>query len=163
MRGHDDRPPDGFRPLGVTPERAGGYNPIRFHARRVGDALALGFRVGPEHLNPGGRCHGGVLAGFCDMQLAFAILYETPAVATTILPTINLSLDYLAAVLPGAWVQGIGGVVSVTRNFAVAQGVVTADGAPAVRTSGIYKVGGARVTGIDTGAWLRAQVADAIL
>lgn len=160
MSERDHRPPEGFRPLGVTPERAEGYNPIVFHARRIGGALALGFRVGPEHLNPGGRCHGGVLASFCDMQLAFAIMYETLTLATTILPTINLSLDYLAAVLPGAWVEGVGGVVSVTRNFAVAQGVVTADGVPAVRTSGIYKVGGARVTGIDTGAWLRAQVDD---
>ena len=152
------RPPEGFRALDVTPERAEGFNPIVFHARRIGAALALGFRVGPEHLNPGGRCHGGVLASFCDMQLAFAIMYETPTLATTILPTVNLSLDYLAAVLPGAWVEGVGGVVSVTRNFAVAQAVVTADGVAAVRTSGIYKVGGARVTGIDTGAWLRAQV-----
>ena len=92
------------------------------------------------------------------MQLAFAVLYDTPALATTILPTVNLSLDYLAAVLPGAWVQGVGGTVSVTRNLAVAQCVVTADGVPAVRASGTYKVGGARVTGIDTGAWLRAAV-----
>lgn len=151
-------PPEGFRPLAVTPERAQGYNPIAFHARRVDGALALGFRVGPEHLNPGGRCHGGVMAGFCDMQLAFAILYDTPELKTTILPTINLALDYLAAVLPGAWVQGIGGTVSVTRNFAVAQCIVTADGVPALRCSGTFKVGGARVTGIDTGAWLRAQV-----
>ena len=152
------RPPEGFRPLPATDARAQGFNPIALHARRAGGTLALGFRVGPEHCNPGGRCHGGVLATFCDMQLAFAILFDTPALATTILPTVNLSLDYLAAVLPGAWVEGIGGTVSVTRNLAVAQCVVTADGVPAVRTSGIYKVGGARVTGIDTGAWLREAV-----
>ena len=29
-----------------------GYNPIAFHARRIDGALALGFRVGPEHLQP---------------------------------------------------------------------------------------------------------------
>jgi uncharacterized protein (TIGR00369 family) len=150
--------PEGFRALEVTPERDRGYNPIRYHARRIGGALALGFRVGPEHLNPGGRCHGGVMASFCDVQLAFAILHDRPDLQTTILPTVNLTLDYLAAVLPGAWVQGIGGTVSVTRNFAVAQCIVTADGVPAVRCSGTYKVGGARVTTIDTGAWLRAQV-----
>ena len=153
-----DPPPEGFRPLAATPERARGYDPIAFFGKRVGTALALGFRVGPEHLNPGGRCHGGVIASFCDIQLAFAILYETPDLRTTILPTINLNLDYLAAVPPGAWVQGIGGLVSVTRNFAVAQCIVTADGVPAVRCSGTYKVGGARVTGIDTGAWLRARI-----
>ena len=158
MSGSDPRPPEGFRALTVTHERAEGYNPILFHARRIDGALAMGFRVGPEHLNPGGRCHGGVLASFCDMQLAFAVMHDTPDLRTTILPTINLALDYLAAVLPGTWVQGIGGTVSVTRNFAVAQCIVTADGMPAVRCSGTYKVGGARVTGIDTGAWLRAQI-----
>ncbi|WP_237481089.1 PaaI family thioesterase [Lichenibacterium dinghuense] len=153
-----DDAPDGFRALEVTEARAEGYNPIRFHARRIGAALALGFRVGPEHLNPGGRCHGGVLASFCDVQLAFAVLHDTPDLHTTILPTVNLALDYLAAVPRGAWVQGIGGTISVTRNLAVAQCIVTADGVPAVRCSGTFKVGGARVTGIDTGAWLRAQV-----
>ena len=158
MTGTDPAAPEGFVALPVPEARALGFNPIAYHARRIGDALALGFRVGPEHCNPGGRCHGGVLATFCDMQLAFAVLFDTPALATTILPTVNLSVDYLAAVLPGAWVQGIGGTVSITRNLAVAQCVVTADGLPAVRTSGIYKVGGARVTGIDTGAWLRAHV-----
>ena len=133
MSAGDPRPPEGFRALAATPERVQGYNPILFHARRIDGTLALGFRVGPEHLNPGGRCHGGVLASFCDMQLAFAVLYDAPDLKTTILPTINLTLDYLAAVLPGAWVQGIGGTVSMTRNFAVAQCIVT-------------------------GAWLRAQV-----
>ena len=158
MSAGDPGPPGGFRALTVTPERAGGYDPILFHARRIDGALALGFRVGPEHLNPGGRCHGGVMASFCDTLLAFAILHDRPDLRTTILPTINLTVDYLAAVLPGTWVQGIGGTVSVTRNFAVAQCVVTADGAAAARCSGTYKVGGARLTGIDTGAWLRAQI-----
>ena len=159
MSGVDDaRPPTGFQALAVTPERAQGYNPILFHARRIDGALALGFRVGPEHLNPGGRCHGGVLASFCDMQLAFAIMHDTPNLRTTILPTISLTLDYLAAVLPGTWVQGVGATLSATRNYAVAQCVVTADGTPAVRCSGTYKVGGARVTGIDTAAWLRDQL-----
>ena len=151
-------PPPGFRPLEVTPARDAGFNPIAFHARRAGDALALGFRVEGRHLNPGGRCHGGVLAAFCDIHLAFAVLFETPALATTILPTVSLNLDYLAGVGDGAWVEAVGGTIAVTRNLAFAQAVVTADGAPAVRASGTYKVGGARVTGLDTGAWLRGQV-----
>ena len=151
-------PPPGFQPLEVTPARDAGFNPIAFHARRAGDALALGFRVERRHLNPGGRCHGGVLAAFCDVHLAFAVLFETPALATTILPTVSLNLDYLAGVGDGAWVEAVGGTIAVTRNLAFAQAVVTADGVPAVRASGTYKVGGARVTSLDTGAWLRGQV-----
>ena len=154
----DVPPPDGFRPLSPTPERSAGFDPVALHARRSGGLLAMGFRVGLQHCNPGGRCHGGVLATFCDMHLAFSILFETPDIATTILPTVNLTLDYLAGAMPGAWVQAVGGTVSVTRNLAVAQCVATADRVPVVRASGTYKVGGARVTGVDTAAWLRAAV-----
>ena len=137
-------PPPGFRLLEVTPARAAGFNPIAFHEGR--------------HLNPGGRCHGGVLAAFCDVHLAFAILFDTPTLATTIVPTVSLNIDYLAGVGDGAWVEAVGGTIAVTRNLAFAQAIVTADGVPAVRASGTYKVGGARVTGLDTGAWLRGQV-----
>lgn len=158
MTAPDDRPPDGFRRLDAGSARLAGFDPIALHARRAGGSLALGFRAGPAHLNPGGRVHGGVLATFCDTHLAFAILFDTPALATTILPTVSLSVDYLAGVAPGAWVEAVGGTIAVTRNLAFAQAVVTADGVPAVRASGTYKVGGARVTAIDTGAWLRAQV-----
>ncbi len=154
----DPGPPEGFRPLPATSEREAGFNPIVFHARRIDGALAMGFRVGPAHCNPGGRCHGGVLATFCDIALAFAILHDTPGLATTILPTVSLSVDFLAGVMPGAWVEAVGGTISVTRNLAVAGCIVTADGTPAVRTNGVYKVGGARVTSIDTGAWLRAEL-----
>ena len=158
MTARDDDPPPGFRRLEVAHERAIGFTPIAFHARREGPMLALGFRVGPSHCNPGGRCHGGVLATFCDMHLAFSIMFDTPEIATTILPTVSLNLDYLAAVNPGAWVEAVGGTIAVTRNLAFAQAVATADGVPAVRASGTYKAGGARVTTIDTGAWLRAQL-----
>ncbi len=151
-------PPPGFRPLATTEARAIGFNPIAFHARRDGDRLAMGFRVGREHCNPGGVCHGGVLATFCDIHLAFAVLFETPEISTTILPTVSLNLDYLAAVRPGAWVEAVGGKITVTRNLAFAQAIVRADGTPAVRASGTFKAGGARVTIIDTGAWLRAEV-----
>ena len=57
------------------------------------------------------------------------------------LPTISLQVDYLGASPLGAWVQGEGEVLRTTRNMLFAQGLVTADGVPVLRVSGIFKMG----------------------
>ena len=41
----------------------------------------------------------------------------------------------------GAWVQGEAQVLRVTRNLAFLQGMVSADDVPAMRISGIFKIG----------------------
>jgi acyl-coenzyme A thioesterase PaaI-like protein len=57
------------------------------------------------------------------------------------LPTVSLQIDYLAPSPLGAWVQGEAQVLRVTRNLAFIQGLVTADDVPALRVSGIFKIG----------------------
>jgi acyl-coenzyme A thioesterase PaaI-like protein len=56
------------------------------------------------------------------------------------LPTISLQVDYLGPSPLGAWVQGEGEILRTTRNMLFAQGLVTADGAPVLRVSGIFKM-----------------------
>jgi hypothetical protein len=41
----------------------------------------------------------------------------------------------------GAWIQGEADVLRTTRNMLFGQGLVTADGEPALRVSGIFKMG----------------------
>ena len=41
----------------------------------------------------------------------------------------------------GAWLEGSGQVLRSTRNLIFLQGLVTADGEPAMRVSGIFKQG----------------------
>ena len=41
----------------------------------------------------------------------------------------------------GSWVQGQADVLRTTRNMLFSQGLVTADGEPALRVSGIFKMG----------------------
>ncbi len=128
---------------------------------RVDDGrLSTGFRVRDRHLNFGGICHGGLIATFCDVHLAFAILFETELQAT-MLPTINLSVDYLAAGRNGTWVQANGEILRQTRNFVFAQTIVRADGGAIARASAVYKIGAPGGDGIDTGAWLRDFIARA--
>jgi uncharacterized protein (TIGR00369 family) len=130
--------PHGFRRAPIGGAFVAHNGPL--HARLEGERLQLGFRVEARHTNPLNICHGGMLATFADMLLPLVIIYE-PGHEPRFLPTISLQLDYLAQAPLGAWVQGQGEVLRRTRSMVFAQGLVTADGAPVVRVSGIFKLG----------------------
>jgi uncharacterized protein (TIGR00369 family) len=131
--------PAGFRPLPMLGDFIAVNGPL--YLRHEGDLVQVGFRVEPRHTNPLGNCHGGMLASFCDMLLPLSIHRKSKEVGLRFLPTINLQLDYLAPAPLGAWVEGEAQVLRVTRALVFAQGLVTADGAIAVRMSGIFKIG----------------------
>lgn len=130
-------------PAGFEPVRPGGEfisvnGPLY---RRLHDGcLQLGFRVESRHSNPVGICHGGMMASFCDMLLPLAA-HLHPEVGPRFLPTISLQIDYLAPAPLGAWVQGEAQVLRCTRAIVFVQGLVHADGQPAARASGIFKLG----------------------
>lgn len=130
--------PEGFRPA-----RIGGpfvAHNVVFHGRWTGQRMQLGFRVQAQHCNPVGSCHGGMLATFADMLMPVAALYQWQG-ERRFLPTISLQMDYLGPAKLGAWVQGEADVLRSTRNLLFASGNVTADGEPALRVSGIFKLG----------------------
>ncbi len=110
------------------------------YARLEGERLHLGFRVEARHTNPLNICHGGMLASFADMLLPCVAIYQ-PGTQPRFYPTISLQVDYLGAAALGAWVQGEGEVLRTTRNMVFLQGLVTSDGVPAMRVSGIFKRG----------------------
>ena len=134
----DPAPPPGFKPL----QRLGEFIQVNgpLYLLHEGGTVRLGLRIESRHTNPMGICHGGMLASFCDMLLPLAI-HRQSEVGARFLPTINLQIDYLAAAPLGAWLEGEAQVLRVTRTLVFAQGLVTADGTPAVRTSGIFKIG----------------------
>lgn len=108
----------------------------------AGGGFRLGFRVQSRHTNPLGICHGGMMATFADMLLPMAVLHawEGPR---HFLPTIGLQIDYLGPSRLGAWVEGRAELLRRTRNMVFAQGLVTADGEPALRVSGTFKIANA--------------------
>ena len=59
--------------------------------------------------------------------------------ATLILPTISLSVDYLAPVANGSWIEARPEIAKVTRGMVFVSELLTADGEPAVRAHGIFK------------------------
>ncbi len=131
--------PEGFEPMGM----GGGFIAVNgpIYCRHEGDGLLMGFRVEPRHCNPFDICHGGMMASFCDMLLPMTAHKRAPEVADRFLPTISLQVDYLASSPLGSWVQGEGQVLRVTRSMVFAQGLVTADGQPVARVSGVFKIG----------------------
>ena len=130
--------PEGFRAVSVGGPFMAHTGPL--YARWTGERLQLGFRVEHRHTNPLGICHGGMMASFADMLLPCASMYQGTG-ERRFLPTISLQVDYLGSSALGAWVQGEGDVLRTTRNMLFAQGLVTADGAPVMRVSGIFKMG----------------------
>jgi uncharacterized protein (TIGR00369 family) len=131
--------PEGFRACRFDQGFVSVNGPL--YARRVGTAYQLGFRVERRHCNPLAICHGGMMATFCDMLLPLSAHALSAELDKRFLPTINLQIDYLAAAPLGAWVQGEAQLLRSTRTLVFMQGLVHADGAPAARVSGIFKIG----------------------
>ena len=142
--------PAGFSPMPMGGDFIGINGPI--YLKHVGALVQLGFRVERRHTNPMGNCHGGWLASFSDMVLPLSIHRKAPEIGFKFLPTISLQIDYLSPAPLGAWVQGEAEVLRVTRSLVFAQGLVHADGVPAVRISGIFKIGKAfNLPGVEGG------------
>ena len=136
--------PDGFQPLRVGGDFVALNGPLYIRSVAQADGSKqrhLGFRVEKRHTNPMGNCHGGMLATFADMLLPMLAHRQAPELRNQFLPTVSLQIDYLAPCPLGAWVQGDAQVLRVTRNLAFVQGLVTADDVPAMRVSGIFKIG----------------------
>jgi uncharacterized protein (TIGR00369 family) len=131
-------------PEGFTVWRGGGEfmktnGPLYLYDH--GGVVRLGFRVEARHTNPLGICHGGMMASYCDMLLPISAHHKEAALARRFLPTISLQIDYLTACPLGAWVEGEAQVLRATRNLVFMQGLVTTDGTPAARVSGVFKIG----------------------
>ena len=106
-----------------------------------GEVIKFGFRVELRHTNPMGHLHGGMMASFCDMLLPLSAHRKVDTLAHCFLPTISLQIDYLAPATLGAWVEGEAQPLRVTRSMVFIQALVTADGVPCARTSGVFKIG----------------------
>ena len=131
-------------PAGFSALQAGGdfmalNGPI--YLLHQGDDVRFGLRVERRHCNPMGNLHGGMMASFCDMLLPLSVHRQSAEVAHRFLPTISLQIDYLAPSPLGCWLEGTAQLLRATRSMVFAQGLVTADGVPCARASGVFKLG----------------------
>ncbi len=131
--------PEGFKPRRFGSGFIDANGPL--YVNKLDGAVLLGFRVEPRHCNTMGVGHGGMVATFCDMLLPISAHALSAELATHFLPTVSLQVDYLAPCKLGAWVQGQAQLLHRTRSLVFMQGLVTADGEPAARVSGVFKIG----------------------
>ena len=131
--------PPGFAPLPAGGDFMGVNGPL--YLLHQGADVRFGLRVQQRHVNPMGNLHGGMMASFCDMLIPLSVHRKSAEVGQRFLPTISLQIDYLAPAPLGCWIEGTAELLRATRTLVFAQGLVTADGVPCARASGVFKIG----------------------
>lgn len=90
-------------------------------AKKLEGRWLYGLLSGPEHANPNGVVHGGVLMAFADHGLSM-IAWEAAERAPC--TTIQLNTHFLDAIRPGEFLGMRGEVTRRTRGLVFVRGVV---------------------------------------
>lgn len=118
---HLDMVMDSFAPVYARPEPDG--------------TVVLGFRVGPQHCNPRGNCHGGTWATIADVVMGLNVGFVTGMSG----PTVSLAIDFLGSARSGQWVEAHARVLRASPRLGFADCVFTADGEPALRANAVFR------------------------
>ncbi|NLR72990.1 PaaI family thioesterase [Novosphingobium sp. ERN07] len=102
-----------------------------------GEVARFGFRASQKHCNMRPMCHGGMLATFADIALARGLRMAGDVPAP--IPTITLSLDFLAPAPLGAWVEARVTLSRLARSTGFISAMIDADGDPVLRASGVFR------------------------
>ena len=125
--------PPGFLPLHGLDSVMDAFAPV--YVRQEDDKAALGFRVGIQHCNPRGNCHGGTWATMADVLMGLNVGFASGKSG----PTVSLSVDFLGAAAMGQWVEGRANILRWTHNLGFAECLFTADGEPALRANAVFR------------------------
>lgn len=102
-----------------------------------GEDIRFGFRVLPHHCNLRPHCHGGMLSTFLDVALARGL--RLVGGVDPPLPTISMSMDFMAPAPLGSWVDARVSVGRVGRSTGFVSALVHADDELAMRGSGVFR------------------------
>jgi len=108
--------------------------------RRTEGTVTLGSRVTPALLNPVNTCHGGWITSLFDMILPVGGAISA-GMARHFMTTVSLSVDFLAPVAAGSWIEGQSELLRKSRKFLFVQGLLRVEGEIVARGSGVFKVG----------------------
>jgi len=93
------------------------------------------MRVAERHLNEVGFMHGGAMATFLDGQ---AFVLRLPESSELHIPTISLSVDFLAPPRINDWLVAEVEHIKTTRSMIVTQALAFVDDRVVARSSAIY-------------------------
>jgi acyl-coenzyme A thioesterase PaaI-like protein len=103
-----------------------------------GEPARYGLRIMRHHCNGLGNCHGGMLATFLDLAMACG-LYAAGGVDRN-LPTITMTLDYLAPAPLGDWIESRVAIVHRTPRMAFVQATLYGPGGPVIRGNAVFRI-----------------------
>lgn len=132
-----DDPPEGFAPLPMGTGFNQYLGPV--YGKVIDGRLRLGMRIGRRHINPHQTTHGGIIASFADMQV-YVSQQQEPELRYALMPTISMTLDYIAPVVLGDWLEGHTQLLRATRTTLFQQTLATVDERPVFRASCIYRI-----------------------
>jgi hypothetical protein len=125
--------PQGFVPLEGWPNSL----PVGRLFVRSRDAT-LGFCL-DQILQQAKWHHGGWLGAFLDMQMLFTASTSGCA-GDEFLTTVNLSVEYLAPVREGDWIEGRAHLIGFTSELISMKGSLNSSGVEVLRGHGLYKM-----------------------
>ncbi len=132
--------PDGFSPTKRKSDFIDLLGPV--YEANSGLDYRMGLRLENKHGNLVGTGHGGVLSTLIDVYLGRLVAYNTNPPSGFI--TVSLTVDYMAAAALGSWLEVYGRIDRTGKRLAYSSGIVTADGKPVARGSGIFQMMEAR-------------------
>jgi len=106
-------------------------------AKKVDGAWRYGLLTRPDHANPQGVVHGGILMTFADTGLSLLAWEAAERAPCT---TIQLNTHFLAAVQPGDFAELTGEVTRATRGLVFVRGLIAVGGRDAVAIDAIWRV-----------------------
>ncbi len=125
--------PPGFEPVDVGAGFSITLGPLYINRAAPG----LGIRVGPAQCNPVGTCHGGALSTFADAQII--AVRRGSELRTEHHPTISLTIDFLAPVRAGDWLESETVVDRTTNTLIFIRSLMHVGGNPVARSSAVYR------------------------
>lgn len=104
---------------------------------REGEPLRFGFRAGAHHGNVRAAVHGGMLMTLADQVLGLTVMHavglRTPVV------TVSLSCDFVAAAMPGDWIEGEASVTRAARSLVFVRGCLFNERGVVLSAAGVWK------------------------
>lgn len=129
--------PEGFRQTNMPSPFVVENGPL--HHKVEDGYLLMGIRVEERHTNAAGGLHGGMLMTLIDMQLNSALNYQLDT--AKFIPTVAVTVDFIAPALVGEWVQGKTEVLKRGRSTVFTDCRITKeDGTLVARGNGIFKI-----------------------
>jgi acyl-coenzyme A thioesterase PaaI-like protein len=106
-------------------------------SKRVEDGWRYGLQTTPEHANPQGALHGGVLMTFADHGMSLLAWEAANRAACT---TIQLNTHFLAVVRPGDFVELRGEITRATLGLVFVRGILSVGDRAVAAVDGIWRV-----------------------